>query len=306
MHDLVISVICTDNRAALESCLQALPLAAEGLSWHATVVDNACTDGAGEMVHDRFPWATVICNEVRRGFSSNHNQALLPVIEQSSARYVMILNDDTILDPLSLATMVSMMDQNPDLGALGPSMRGIDGAAQDSLLSFPTPVRIALQSLRPGRAAPPPGDRAGWLNGSCVLLRPQAVRDVGTLDERFFIFFEDTDLGLRLRDGGWRSTVAPDAGMIHLEHSTVSMPALNSSMARQMLRSQWLYVGKHNGPKKAAMVAGLVRACLTARLVKAFTLGWLRRDQQELEKARHLLVLARYRASEPLPHESAG
>ncbi len=307
MNDLAISVVCTNNRAALESCLQALPDAAQGLSWHATVVDNACTDGAGNMVRDRFPWATVTRNEVRQGFSSNHNPTIVSVLEQSSFRYVLILNDDTILDPGSLTTMVSEMDQNHDLGALGPSLRGIDGAPQDSLLSFPTPTRIVYHSLRPGTPVPlPTADRGGWLNGSCVMLRPDALREVGTLDEQFFIFFEDTDLGLRLRNAGWRSAVARDAGMVHLEHSTITMPALNSPMARQMLRSQWLYMRKHNGSVQAAIVAALVRACLAARAGKACTVGWLRRSEEERDNARRLLALARYRVSEPLAHESTG
>jgi N-acetylglucosaminyl-diphospho-decaprenol L-rhamnosyltransferase len=303
MDDLAISVICTDNRAVLETCLQALPDATNGLRWRATVVDNACTDGTGEMVRARFPWATVIRNEVRHGFSRNHNQTLVPALAESSARYLLILNDDTILDPGSLAEMVAEMDRNPELGALGPTMRGPDGLPQDSLLSFPTPLRIAYHALRPGRPAPLPGDRAGWLNGSCVLLRPDALRDVGTLDERFFIFYEDTDLGLRLRDGGWVSEVAHDAGMIHLEHSTVSTPALNSPMARQVLRSQWLYLAKHNGPARAAIVAQLVRVCLAARAVKAAALGRLQKSEQERDNARHLFALARYSVREPLAHE---
>jgi N-acetylglucosaminyl-diphospho-decaprenol L-rhamnosyltransferase len=304
MDDLAISVICTDNRPALESCLEALPDAADGLSWRATVVDNACTDGTGDMVRDRFPWANVIRNEVRRGFSANHNLTLVPALAQSSARYVLILNDDTILDPRALTTMVTTMDETPDIGALGPSMRGLDGARQVSLLSFPTPMSIVYHSLRPGRPVGLPDEEARWLNGSCVLLRPEALREAGTLDEQFFIFFEDTDLGLRLRNAGWASTVDGEAGMVHLEHSTVSMPALNSPMARQMLRSQWLYVRKHHGPVRAAIVATLVRGCLVARAVKACALGWLQGNEHERGNARHFLTLARYRVSKPLAHES--
>jgi N-acetylglucosaminyl-diphospho-decaprenol L-rhamnosyltransferase len=172
------------------------------------------------------------------------------------------------------------------------------------LAIFPTTLHLLFHSLRPGTPPSAPAQREGWLNGSCVLLRPQALRETGTLDERFFIFFEDTDLGLRLRRAGWTSAIAQDAGMVHLEHSTVSTPALNSSMARQMLRSQWLYVRKHNGPVQAAILAALVRVLLVARAVKAGARGWFQRNADERTKARHLLALASYRASRPLAHES--
>ena len=305
MDDLVISVICTNNRRALESCLSSLPEAAHGLRWTATVVDNASTDGTSELVREAFPWATLIRNEVRLGFSANHNKTLVPAVEANAARYVLFLNDDTVLDPGSLTAMVAEMDHRRDLGALGPAIRGTDGTPQTSLIGLPTPPHLVISSLRPGRTVAPmqPGDD-GWLNGSCVMVRPEALREIGSLDERFFIFFEDTDLGRRLLEAGWHSAVASQAGMIHLEHSTVSMPALNSVMARQMLRSQWLYVRKHDGPARAAIVATLVRCSLLIRAAKAFAVGAFAKSDEERAAAGHLVALARYSPAEPLAHEA--
>jgi GT2 family glycosyltransferase len=302
--DLVISVICTNNRGALETCLEALPDAAAGTRWRATVVDNASTDGTAAMVREQFPWATLISNSSRLGFSANHNKTLVPLIDDSSARYGLILNDDTILDPGSLALMVAEMDSTADIGALGPRIRGTDGVPQDSLLAFPAPLAAAVDALRPGRFTALPAGRPGWLNGSCVMLRLQALRAVGTLDERFFIFFEDTDLGLRLLRGGWTSKLSRDAGMVHLEHSTVSMPALTSAMARQMTRSQWLYLRKHHGPVAAAYGAAVGRLAFGLRALKASVAGRVRRDGEERARAVHLLALARYSPTQPLEHEA--
>jgi GT2 family glycosyltransferase len=143
------------------------------------------------------------------------------------------------------------------------------------------------------------------LNGSAILLRSEALQEIGSFDERFFIFYEDTDLGVRFWQAGWRSVLATAAGMVHLGHETVSTPALTSVMARQMLRSQWLYVRKHHGRPQAGALTRVVRGALLLRSVRAAMRGTLRADPTERELARHLIALAGYQPSAPLPHEEA-
>jgi N-acetylglucosaminyl-diphospho-decaprenol L-rhamnosyltransferase len=299
VDDVAVSVVCTSNAPALTSCLAALPEAAEGLRWRATVVDNASTDGVSELVRERFAWAALVRNERRRGFAANHNLTLLPAIAASDARYVLVLNDDTIFDPGALAAMVAEMDATPDLGCLGPRIRGLDGAPQQSLFGYPSLGHLLAGQVRPGAGASQPAlGGVGWLNGSCLLLRVAALAEVGSLDERYFIFFEDTDLGRRLLDSGWRSAVARDAGMVHLEHQTVGTPALSSVMARQMLRSRWLYVRRYHGRAAAALLSAVSRTALLARAAKAALTG-------AREHAGHMLVLARYSPRRPLPHEAS-
>jgi N-acetylglucosaminyl-diphospho-decaprenol L-rhamnosyltransferase len=302
-YDVVISVVCTNNRAALEGCLEALSAACDGLRWQATVVDNAGTDGTSEMVRERFPWATLIRNERPRGFSDNHNLTILPALEREEARYVLVLNDDTVFDPGALATMVAEMDAAPDIGALGPRIRGLDGEPQQSLFEFPTTGRFIARQFQIAGPGAEPDNGDGWLNGSCLLLRASALAEVGSLDPEYFIFYEDTDLGLRLRQGGYRSALSAKAGMVHLEHQTVSTPALSSVMARQMLRSQWLYALRHHGRGRALLVSTGTRAALLLRWLKA-KLGALLGDLEERDQAKRLLRLARYRPSQPLPHEN--
>lgn len=305
MYDVWISVVCTNNRGALAQCLTALPGACAGLKWRATVTDNAGEDGTSHMVKERFPWADLLRNERRLGFAANHNRLLARVVVDGAARFVLILNDDTIFDENALSAMVREMDARPRLGALGPQLRGLDGRPQQSLFRFPSLLEFVLGALSPGREpARPHGD--GWLNGSCVLLRTEALREVGLLDERFFIFYEDTDLGLRLHQAGWPSALARAGSMVHLEHQTVSVPALNSVMARQMRRSQWLYVQKHEGRLAAAALEVVTRTALLARALKAVLKGRRSAAAAEREKAHHLLELARYRVSVALPHERSG
>src|ERR1700737_1865242 len=106
-----ISLVNTNNRALLNACLASLPEACAGLNWHVTVVDNESLDGSAEMVATRFPTAQLIRNAKRLGFGANHNQVLVPALE-SHVRHVLILNEDTELDPGSVRELVAFADQH--------------------------------------------------------------------------------------------------------------------------------------------------------------------------------------------------
>lgn len=301
--DVQVSLVNTDNRELLERCLASLPAAAGALSWGATVVDNASSDGSAELVRRQFPWTRLLENPTRRGFSANHNRVINDVLATGSARYVLVLNEDTELAPRSLQELTAYGDEDARLGAIGPVLVGSDGSEQPSYFGFPRATRQFWEALRPGQPAQPAEDD-GWLNGSCLLIRAEALRDVGGLDERFFIFYEDTDLGLRLRRAGWRSVVCRSAKVVHHAHRTVAGSFAAGPMEQQMLRSRYLYFRKHNGAVCAWVVAALVRSALIVRAAKAL-IGSLRGDQGERTLARLLWRLARYDPGVPLAHESA-
>lgn len=298
--DVEISLVNTENRELLRACLQSLPEACTGLRWRATVVDNASGDGSAGMVRAEFPWAGLLASEWRLGFSANHNQVLRRVLEDGGARYVLILNEDTALDPGCVGELVGLCDADRRIGAAGPVIRGRDGRVQQSHFRFPTVGQQAWAALRP-RSGPRPARGTGWLNGSCILIRTDALRQVGPLDERFFIFYEDTDLGLRLERAGWASAVCQSATMLHHGHETVSRPALGSAMERQMLRSRYLYFCKHRGQARAAALQLATRTALLARALKA--LGEAMLGREEPATARLLAGLAGYDPRTPLPHE---
>jgi GT2 family glycosyltransferase len=302
--DVEVSLVNTNNRELLRSCLGSLLGACEGLRWHATVVDNASQDGSAEMVAADFPWAQVLRNEVRLGFSANHNLVLGPVIASRSARYVLVLNEDTELDPGSVGALVSHCDGRPETGIAGPAIRGSDARPQASLFRFPGVLEALWSTLRP-RREPIAGGDGGWLNGSCLLIRTEALRQVGSLDDRFFIFSEDTDLAIRCRRAGWQSVLCDAAGIVHHGHQTVSQPALGSVMERQMVRSRYLYFRKHHGRGAAVLVTTLVRSGLLLRGVWALTQAAFRGGPSDQKTGALLLELARYNPRTVLPHEVA-
>lgn len=301
--DVAISIIDTDNRELLRQCLNSLAAAPEGVSWIATVVDNACTDGSTEMLRDDFAWARVIRNERRLGFSANHNQVLGPVLADASAEFVLILNEDTVLSPGSIRLLVEAARANPRIGAVGPTLLGEGGDVQQSFWEFPT-VRSEIATSAWPRRQITEATTAGWLNGSCILFRTAALRDVGSLDERFFIFYEDTDICRRLVDGGWDVERATDAVVVHLGHQTVSRAAVATAMERQMLRSRYLYLEKHHGRARARLAATGVRVALLARSVAGF-LEWHLARRRQAREYPVLFQLAAYRPTVSLPHEAA-
>jgi N-acetylglucosaminyl-diphospho-decaprenol L-rhamnosyltransferase len=300
--DVEVSLVNTDNRELLARCLASLPAAAGSATWRVTVVDNASRDGSSEVVRSAFPWARLLENPTRRGFSANHNRVIHEVLAKGSARYVLVLNEDTELGPGSIQELIAFGDGNPRLGAIGPRLAGSDGLEQPSYFRFPRVERQFWDTLRPGRPAQTV-ETDGWLNGSCLLVRADALREVGGFDERFFIFYEDTDLGLRLHRAGWRTGVCDSARVTHHGHQTVSSAASGGAMEWQLLRSRYLYFRKHYGATRAQLAAALVRGALAIRASKALILSTVKGNSAERQLAGHLWELAAYSPRNVLPHE---
>jgi GT2 family glycosyltransferase len=302
--DVQISVVNTNNRELLQRCLESLPSACAQLSWSATVVDNASEDGSADLVRAKFPWVKLVCSCVREGFSANHNKVIGPAVRTRAARYVLILNEDTELASESVAKLVACADRNPQTGAVGPRIRGPFGEPEASYFPFPTVASEVADALCLRRRCKSGHSHSGWLNGSCVLVSVDALAEIGDLDERFFIFFEDTDLGRRLIDIGRPSLFCDEAEIVHLGHRTVSRKS-SGLMEQQRLRSRYLYFRKHRPFPEAELVSALVRTAFGLRAAKAALAGLAGRDADERQLGHWLLQLARYSPRQPLPHELA-
>lgn len=286
----------------VRACLRTLPAALAGLAWRVTVIDNVSGDGSLEMLATDFPDVGVVANVVRLGFGANHNQVVRRLVADGSARYVLVLNDDTELEPEAVTRMVATLDRRPDLGAVVPTVLGGDARPAATRLAYPT----ARSWLRTDRfdIAELPDPEQGWLQGACLLLRVDALRQVKGFDERFFLFYEDVDLSRRLAEAGWGLGTCGEATVVHHGHATVLRPALARDTYRQGLRSRYLYFAKHEGPRPAALLSAAGRAILLARATRCRLVWALTRQPATREQARHLLDLARFDPRRPLPHEA--
>ena len=154
--------------------------------------------------------------------------------------YVLLANPDVIFGPGSIAELLDCARRNPRAGAVGPLIREADGTAYPSARAVPDLVggtgHALLADVWPGnpfsRRYRDDSDMsrerdAGWLSGSCLLLRWDAFDSVGGFDSRYFMYMEDVDLGDRLGRAGWRNIFTPAAEIRHAQgHSASSHPEI--------------------------------------------------------------------------------
>ena len=269
--DITISLVNTNNRELLLGCLASIEGAARDTDLQTIVIDNASTDGSAAAVREAYPDVEVVERERRHGFGANHNEA----IRRAQGRYVLILNEDTVLHEGMLDRMCRFMDQNREVGACGPKILNPDGSQQPSAFHFPTPGRVALTTVTMQRRGwiQSGGDRIArvdWVCGAAILARRPALAAVGGFDEQLFIYSEDPDLCLRLRDAGYATAYFPQASLVHLENATTG--GVPGRRIAEMERSRAVYARKHHGAAGELAVRGLTAATFMARAAAAKTL----------------------------------
>lgn len=212
--------------------------------------------------------------------------------------YTMLLNPDTELPPSALATLVAALDADAALGAVGPRLRYADGSLQPSRYRDPTPLTCLCDStplawhwptnpvVRRYHLADAPDDRAqdvDWLNGAALVVRSDALRAVGGLDEGFFMYSEEADLCRRLRALGRRVRFEPAAEIVH--HEGRSSGQVVAARHVRFHRSRLRYCLKYDGRAAALIVrAGLSVEFALEILVEG--LKWMLRNKPELRAAR--------------------
>jgi len=247
------------------------------------VVDNASADGSVAMVREDFPQVRLIANAENLGFTRGNNQA----IAQSRGRYVLLLNPDTEVIGDALNTMVRYMDAHPQVGVLGPQLLNPDGSVQPSRRRFPTLATAFLESTVLQQWFPDNrilrryyvrdrGDdevqAVDWVVGACLLVRRQAIEQVGLLDEAFFMYSEELDWFRRFKEHDWQVVYLPTAQVIH--HEARSSEQLKALQHIQFQRSKVLYFRKHHGRRPAELLRLFLMATYVYQLVLE-SLKWL-------------------------------
>ena len=209
---LSVVIVSYNVRNYLEQCLQSVQRALEGIEGEVFVVDNHSDDDSVVTVREKYPWVRLIENQENLGFSKANNQA----IRQSQADYVLLLNPDTVVAEDALRGVLMFMDEHPKAGGAGVMMCYEDGSrAPESRRALPTPWVAALKMLgftKRYYMSHLPWDqpcRIEVISGAFCLLRHEALKTIGLLDEDFFMYGEDIDLSYRLLKGGWENWYLP-------------------------------------------------------------------------------------------------
>ena len=254
MTDLSVSIVNTNSRELLLACLETL----RGTTAEIVVLDNASEDGSADAVRERFPDVRVLPQEFRAGFGANHNT----VIRATEGRYVYVLNEDTTADDWGFARIVEYLDAHPRVAALGPRLTYPDGRLQDSAWRFPTPLVSTLGLLTVGKLGVKQsrGDAphaVDWVMGAALVLRRDALDEVGLFDDEFFLYSEEVDLQFRLRQAGWDVHYFPSATVVH--HESQFSADIPERRINEMWRSRHRYWRKHHsgaGARVAALTTG--------------------------------------------------
>jgi GT2 family glycosyltransferase/glycosyltransferase involved in cell wall biosynthesis len=279
---LSVVVVTLNSRAMTLRCLKATAEATAGLATEVWLVDNGSLDGTPVAVARDFPSVKVIRNDRNLGFAAANNQAL----RQACGRYWLLLNTDTLLTPEALQVMVRYLDGNPRAAMVGPQLTDERGRPQNSVHSFPGLAtellnRSLLRILLPRRY---PSKRTHFtrptevdaLLGACLMVRAEAGKEVGLLDEEYFFYYEETDWCLRMKRAGWQVVFLPEVSVVHLSGGTVKGFVAARSIERH--RSRYTFFLKHRSPGgqallRAGVVARLCFALVGEAVLVALSLG---------------------------------
>ncbi|MCH7491995.1 glycosyltransferase family 2 protein [Patescibacteria group bacterium] len=229
MLDLSVIIVNFNGRGLLRQCLKSLltNLAGSSLKYKALVVDNNSSDGSVDMVREQFPEVRLIPLKENGGYAKAVNVG----IKSIESRYYLILNmDTTIVQKEALDKMVIFMDNHPQVGLAGPKLINPNGSTQVSTCVFPKftyPIyrRTFLSKMQFTKKAirdylmldwdHKDSMAVDWVIGTGLLVRNEAIQQIGLMDERFFMYFEDVDWCRRMWDSGWQVFYIADIEIVH-------------------------------------------------------------------------------------------
>jgi N-acetylglucosaminyl-diphospho-decaprenol L-rhamnosyltransferase len=271
--ELAAVIVNYNAGAELRDALQSIADEMAGRAWEAVVVDNASTDGSGDIVAEFAPHARALRNIVNVGFGRGVNQG----VGASSAALILIMNPDCRLERGAIAALRAELDGRRQCAIAGPRVLDPDGAEQGSARGDPDmltglfgrtgPLRNLLPSssvarrnvVASGRESAP----VDWVSGACMLVRRSAFDQVGGFDARYFLYWEDADLCRRLRAHGHEIRYVPAATAVHrVGHSSKTARAASIKAFHE---SAYLYYATHVAPGALNPKRAIARVLLAAR-----------------------------------------
>jgi N-acetylglucosaminyl-diphospho-decaprenol L-rhamnosyltransferase len=292
---LSVLVVNYNGRHLLDDCLRSLA-ANVTVPYEVVVVDNASGDGSAAHLAQHHPGVKLVAHDRNAGFAGGNNLAA----RHARGRYLLLLNTDTVVQN-SIDPLVTLLEREPALGALGCRLVYADGRQQESIGHEPGPLRLALSwlplgPLLPGwplmrRTVPATSPRyraeahgVDWISGA-FLLTPRALWErMGGLDERYFMYLEDTDYCRRVRDAGHRIGYSPACTTVHLEGA--GRPWIGERAVLDTTASYLRYCEKHRGSAAVVLLALLLPPVFLLRSAALLGAACVGRDRFGKAKAR--------------------
>lgn len=245
-YEIAISIINFRTAELTLQCVKSVLADMTGINGHIVVVDNLSEDGSDDVIEawiaaqsEDVP-VTLVRSSTNSGFSGGHNQG----IAGAEADYFLVLNSDAILRPGFLKSILANARAHPQTGIIAPRIEYENGRVQDNCFRFPSPLSELIRSARTGPVtrvfkryetslgADPVPDNIEWASFACILLKSDMIRELGPMDEGYFLYFEDTEYCKRARSAGWRIRQEPQAVAVHYRGGSGPVKTLNAARAR--------------------------------------------------------------------------
>jgi GT2 family glycosyltransferase len=226
MNDVAIIIVAWNSSSDLERCLGSIAACPPRVDVQVIVVDNASSDDSVAKVRQHSSRIQLIQNDRNVGFAAANNQAM----KAASSRYVFLLNPDTRVGAGAVDALVGYMDAHQHVWAAGPLILNPDGSVQVSGFRFPSRWNLFVEALFLDRLFPrtrlfgshkelfeDPHKARGvdYVQGSALMVRSKAVQQAGGLDERYFMYFEETDWCFSFKRAGGEVHYAPVGEVVH-------------------------------------------------------------------------------------------
>jgi GT2 family glycosyltransferase len=274
--DVSIVVINWNTREILRECLSSITEQTQGIKYEVIVVDNASTDGSAEMVKDDYPEVVLVENSENRGFAAANNQAIL----MAKGRYVLLINSDTIVLDNAIEKVVDFAEEHPKSAVVGCRALNSDRSLQLTCFKHPSILNMILSSTYLYKIFPKNKffgrERMTWwdrnsarevdvVTGCFMLLREKAIKQVGLMDERFFMYGEETDWCYRFKNHGWKVMFTPCAEIVHLGGQ--SSKKIITEMSLQLHGSILQFIHKHRPRWEYVLACLLVWLFCAVRII---------------------------------------
>jgi len=271
-------VVLTHNTCNLVvQCLENFYNQAVRLGWQVIVADNGSVDGTAHTITRKFPAVELIRSEQNLGFAGGINLGL----RQAVGQVIVLMNSDVLASAETLEAAARALLAQPGVGALSPLLRTPDGEPQPFAFGEDqSPGYLLRRGLRAILGLGPMHQwnvehpiEVDWVSGACMLVRRDVVDQVGLLDERFFLYFEDNDWCLRMRKAGWRIVYDPRFEVLHLGGASLPQRHRATPIYYQGLLR---FTAKHYGAWKAGVVWILLSGYRVLQWVRRFQGSGLR------------------------------
>lgn len=289
--DVSVLILNYNTCRLTTDCIRSVYESETEFSYEIILIDNHSSDGSVESIGREFPEVLLIANKENVGFARGNNQGM----KAASGRYVLLLNSDTVVCKDTLQTMVTFMDSRSDLGAAGCKVILPDGSLDKACKrGFPTPSASFYYAFGFSKLFPDNprfnGYQLGYLNpddaypvdclvGAFMLVRQETIRQVGGLDEQFFMYGEDLDWCYRIKAAGWGVYYYPETYIIHLKGGSARRRPFK--IVYEFHRAMILFHRKHYSKQYNPLINGAVYAGVGVKFALSLVtngLKVLRRD----------------------------